>query len=915
MRRLLDTLTFALDRLRAHRILAIWVLLGLSVATTLALSLPLYVDSVYSGLLESRLDAPPYGFRFRYLGAWNGNIGATDVENASVAIQQGFTSTIGLPTDQNARYVSGGNWRVTSVDHGNLGSLVVGALEGAEAKITIVDGQWPPDAEAMAEDVRPVLIPQAMWETMGLQVGDQLNVQPPGAPPLMLEIAAFWRPTDENDPAWIFPPKFFDNILLVTPDDLWQALDGIDTPISEVAWYLVFDGGEVRTSDINGLISNITSGQRALENILPGIRQDVSPVEGLQAFNAEVNQLTGQLFIIVLPVGGLILYFVSMVSGLLVSRQQTEDVKLRSRGMSRRAVLMIHVLMWLLLIASAFGIGILASPPVVQLVGQTVSFLQFGGASSVQGVTITPTALLIGFLTGVIAASSGLLLAWRTTRQNINSYRQALVTAKQSWWQRSYLDLLLLIPAAYVLYSLQQQGGLATGAENPFSDPLAFLGPTLFALGVALLFLRLWPVALGIGTKILDYSSDISLLMALRELTRSIGRYRGTLLMMAFTLSLTGFTASMANTIDRSLVDAINYQMGADLVLVTASDAETDTADDGSLIVVGYNVPPVQELMGIDGVYNAARVGDYPAQLVVGSQRATGTVMGVDRGAMAAVTRFRDDFADAHVADLFNELAGNRTGIILSRNMIDEFNLALGQTVTLQVQALGAWYEARVPVIGYTDFFPTLDPRDGFFAITNIDPIFELVGTNLPHDVWLGLYPGADLDAIKQQVAALNFPVLQWLDPAQALQIAQAEPARRGVLGFLSVGFVAAITLTLIAAVIQNVSSFRAQTIQLGALRAMGLGGFGTGLYMMLLQGIGTVSGIASGTLIGVLTTLLFLPLLDFSGGLPPYLVRVAWDELLVVYAVFAGVLLFVSTVITTALSREQLSTVVKLGE
>ncbi len=100
--------------------------------------------------------------------------------------------------------------------------------------------------------------------------------------------------------------------------------------------------------------------------------------------------------------------------------------------------------------------------------------------------------------------------------------------------------------------------------------------------------------------------------MALRELTRSIGRYRGMLLMMAFTLSLTGFTASMASTIDRSLVNSINYSMGADLVLVTASDAETDTADDGSLVVVGYNIPPVQDLYSVDGVYAAARVGRLP---------------------------------------------------------------------------------------------------------------------------------------------------------------------------------------------------------------------------------------------------------------------------------------------------------------
>ncbi len=74
-------------------------------------------------------------------------------------------------------------------------------------------------------------------------------------------------------------------------------------------------------------------------------------------------------------------------------------------------------------------------------------------------------------------------------------------------------------------------------------------------------------------------------------------------------------------------------------------------------------------------------------------------------------------------------------------------------------------------------------------------------------------------------------------------------------------------------------------------------------------------SGIASGTSIGLATTLLFLPLLDFSGGLPPYLVRVAWNDIALVYAVFAGVLLLVTFVITLTLSRESLSTVVKLGD
>src|SRR3982751_1817803 len=112
MFKLIDHFLFTLERIWQHRTLVLWVLLGLMVATTLALSLPLYVDSVYSDLLASRLGNPPFAFRFRYLGAWNGNIGQTDVENANAAIQQSFPDTVGIPVAQRVTYVRGGTWNV-----------------------------------------------------------------------------------------------------------------------------------------------------------------------------------------------------------------------------------------------------------------------------------------------------------------------------------------------------------------------------------------------------------------------------------------------------------------------------------------------------------------------------------------------------------------------------------------------------------------------------------------------------------------------------------------------------------------------------------------------------------------------------------------------------------------------------------
>ena len=171
------------------------------------------------------------------------------------------------------------------------------------------------------------------------------------------------------------------------------------------------------------------------------------------------------------------------------------------------------------------------------------------------------------------------------------------------------------------------------------------------------------------------------------------------------------------------------------------------------------------------------------------------------------------------------------------------------------------------------------------------------------------------MDAIRAQALALGYPILEWRDPQTALDAARAEPSRRGVLGFLSVGFVASILLTLVGAIIQSAASFRAQAAQLGSLRAMGLGGLSVGIYLFLLQTLMTGSGILSGTSIGVATTLLYLPLLDFSGGLPPYLVRVAWGDIMLVYAAFAAILFTVTFGTTAFLGRERLSTIVKLGD
>ena len=469
-----------------------------------------------------------------------------------------------------------------------------------------------------------------------------------------------------------------------------------------------------------------------------------------------------------------------------------------------------------------------------------------------------------------------------------------------------------------MLYTLEQRGGLVTEADTPFSDPLAFAGPTLFALGLVLLFLRLWPLVLGTAARLISVGRGVALLMALRELTRAEARYRGVLLLMAFTLSLTGFTASMASTLDRSLSDTIDYRVGADLVIETAVDVETESDQDSdtgqtTFTLTGYHLPPVEDLLALDGVAAVSRIGRYPARLVAGTQPITGAVVGVDRAALAAVARFRADYAAEPLSILLNKLAGERTGLIVSRQTADTYHLEPGQEVTLQLQALDTWYDARYASSTSSIISPPWT-RQRVFRHHQSRPAVRagghgaaarfLAAAGTGHRagpcagaasraaIRCGLVRarngagGGPCRACAARRAGLSVGGLRGLGGAHADRV---HRAKRG--GFPQPGNPA-----------WRTEGHRVERALGGAVRDP-------------VAGTGSAGGIAGGTSIGVLTTLLFLPLLDFSGGLPPYLVRVAWDDIVAVYAVFAGVLLAVTLLTTLLLSRARVATIIRLGE
>jgi putative ABC transport system permease protein len=775
-------------------------------------------------------------------------------------------------------------------------------------------------------------------------------------------VAGIWVPAEAvagagaeaGDDFWRFyAPQSFEKKLLITEEAFFGPVaEKLPLPVNEAAWRAAFDGSGVHSEHVPGLLRRIDEAQIGANVLLPHTDLESSPALALRRFRQDALALAGLLFVFSAPVLGLAIYFLGLVASMLVRRQRSEIAVLRSRGASRRWVAAVYLLEWSLLGGIALAAGLGLGTGLARIVGQTRSFLDFtplaGGISGAIPLRLTASALGMGLAITALAILFSLLPAWQAGRDTIVSYKQERARSRRRpLWQRMGLDVLLLLPSLYGLYTLRAQGrlelfgralGKASLSANPLENPLLFLLPTLFMIALSLFLLRLLPGLLaGLAWLAgrLPYPTPV---LALRQLSRSAGggaAYLGPLMLMVITLSLAGFVASMAHTLDRSLADSAYYAVGADLNLVEGGEYTGETPEipgnplqqpnrppeppSSSDEPAVWNFLPVSDHLSLPGVLAAARVGRYEAALSAGGRRAEGRLLGIDRTEFPSVAFYRPDFAAEGLVGLMNRLAWDPAALLVDRVTWERFHLNTGDQVELRVNVAGETRTTGFKVAGLLDYCPTLYPEDGPFFLANLEYLFESWGGLQPYDVWLRTAPQADPQAIVAGINNLGVAVIWAQDARSQVEQAYAAPNRQGVLGLLSVGFLAASALTVVGFLLYALLSFRERFIQLGVLRAIGLTRAQMGAALALEQFFLVLAGLAAGTGIGVLAAWLFIPHLPVAAsphpGTPPYLVEIAWGDILRVYAIFGVMMLAGTTVTLVSLARIKIFQAVKLGE
>jgi len=387
----------------------------------------------------------------------------------------------------------------------------------------------------------------------------------------------------------------------------------------------------------------------------------------------------------------------------------------------------------------------------------------------------------------------------------------------------------------------------------------------------------------------------------------------------------------MAKTLDSGLSDQTYFDVGADLRLAElgdalevapaegASAAAVSPANPASNALVVWSFLPVGEHLRVNGVQGAARLATFGAHVRLRQGEVNGRILGIDRLDFLKTGFYRPDFSSESLGQLINDLAKDEAAVLVPASFLGTFGLGIGDTFTLQIVRQRETTDVPLTIAGVIDLWPTTYPDQGTTFVANLDYLFQQLGGEYPYDVLIKTAPGTDASQLVSDIQDIGFRVVGVQDTRKIIDNERQRPERQGILGLLSVGTIAAAFLTVLGLLFYTFVSFRRRFIELGILRAIGLSA------PQMIKALGVeqftliVSGVIAGTAFGVVSSYMFIPFLQVRGGIrsqiPPFVVQIAWSDMVKVYALFGVMLLLTIVGLMWLLLRMRISEAVKLGE
>lgn len=400
---------------------------------------------------------------------------------------------------------------------------------------------------------------------------------------------------------------------------------------------------------------------------------------------ASFNQVT--LLLLLLQVVGIAIYYVLLVSSLLVERRSEEIAMMRSRGATVWQVTALAGAEALFLALIVALMAPFLASATVSLLGLTGTFTSVSGGGLLP-FTLVPQSFLLGLAGALLAAVAVVIPAFFTARQGMVVFLRGNARPGKPFMQRYFVDVALVGLAALALWQVNQRGSVfdpeSVGGWS--ADPLLLLSPLLVIVAVGLMMFRFLPPLLGLASKLVAATAgSAAMTLGLWQMTRSPARYTQLALLVVMAAAVGTFAATYGATTERSQEERALFEAGVDLRIDRLGRLER------------YDMERVAaELGGIPGV--EAVSGVFRSRANLGPLSTGGRelrVLGIDPAVAAGQLWFRDDFAAEPLSTLLSRIEGAPDA---------DSTIDLGRAVALSV-----WVNPTLPRANTTLWVRTVD--------------------------------------------------------------------------------------------------------------------------------------------------------------------------------------------------------------
>ncbi len=541
----------------------------------------------------------------------------------------------------------------------------------------LLQGRWPNSDAAVglapADSELEVAVDAFGAELLQLNAGDRLEIFPATFftdPPVMqARIVGVFRKADPDDQFWngtardfSFQDDRWTMVPLFTTSDalLNQVVPLYPPSLLDTTWIFHVDRGSIRVDDVDTLQRLSRALERDVSTNLTNSSIYTRLYRVLDQYEDRILPTRIPLFLLLILVTAILIYYLGLVSGLMVKSRTTELAMLKSRGATTQQLGLMALVEGLLLAVPAVALGPLLAQGVVQLLGKVFFDLGGGGELADVPVSLSAEAFLLGLAAGalaVIALTGFTLLA---ARQSIVEFRQeGARPPRVPFVQRYYLDILLLAIIGVLWWQTQSGDSFLVRSLESGDleiDYSRLAGPVLALLAVGLLVLRFFPVFLTLAARLAQPVGSSWLVHGLRHVSRD-PIMPGVLVVMLMLAAALGVIGSIfSSTLERSQRDQALYATGADLYIQYRSGVTSQP-----LLGLAERVDQV------DGVEAAAEVHRLRGSLLTRGFNTTRlSILAVDSLNFSRVGWYRRDFSGGKsLEDLIRPLQpGESTGLI-----------------------------------------------------------------------------------------------------------------------------------------------------------------------------------------------------------------------------------------------------------